>query len=275
MRILLLVAAGCSASPAQPHTLAKLSSPESVLLVGDRALVSNIGVNLDPLGKDGDGYISELDGTRVFTGLDAPKGMATLDGVLYVADVDRVVGFNIATHARVFEASVAEKALLNDLDVSDGALIVTDTLRDAVYRLDLGDKQFTPLATEIAGANGVAVGRDAIYVVGLGTALAGGDAPGDIVRIAGDGTKTALGVHGLFDGIAIDGDALLVSDWVAISPPTAGRILRIEGERVTELPLPEAMHGPADFAYDRAHHQLLIPRSLDQRVSRVRMTSSP
>jgi hypothetical protein len=35
-------------------------SPESVLIVGDRRFVSNIGRVLDPVAKDGDGYISEV-----------------------------------------------------------------------------------------------------------------------------------------------------------------------------------------------------------------------
>lgn len=62
--------------------------------------VSNQGK--DPLSKDGDGFITETDRhgkiikARFQKGiLNTPKGLATIGDVLYVADLDRVVGFNI------------------------------------------------------------------------------------------------------------------------------------------------------------------------------------
>lgn len=270
----LIVLAACGSSTTAvtpPHSVDGFASPESVLLVGDRRFVSNMGPALDPLAKDGDGFISELDAAgqmvsaRAFAGLNAPKGMASIGSVLYVADIDRVVGFDLASRDVVFTAEGGE--LLNDLAVTnDHALVVTDTLRGTVERLDLATKERTTIATNIAGANGIVVDGDTIYVCSLGTALAGGSEPGDVVRLDADGSRHVLAPHGLFDGIALDHGALLVSSWVAISPPTAGRMLRIADD-VTELPLPEAMHGPADFAIDHARHQLWIPRSLDQRVS--------
>ena len=94
----------------EPRVVTGFAHPESVLIDGDRRFVSNIGEKLDPLGHDGDGFLSELaadgrivalhalpiDGDR----LDAPKGMAMLAGKLYVADIDRVVGFDLSTRDR-------------------------------------------------------------------------------------------------------------------------------------------------------------------------------
>ena len=82
-----------------------LSTPESVLhdAGADVYLVSNI--NGSPLEKDGNGFISRLapdgsvlalkwiDGEAQGITLNAPKGMAIQDGVLFVAAIDRHSSF--------------------------------------------------------------------------------------------------------------------------------------------------------------------------------------
>ena len=90
-----------AAAPPAPRAIAGFNNPESVLISGDHRFVSNIGATLDPTGKDGDGYVSELDAEgrvldahafpAIGSHLDAPKGMAMAGGRLYVADIDRVV----------------------------------------------------------------------------------------------------------------------------------------------------------------------------------------
>jgi DNA-binding beta-propeller fold protein YncE len=76
-----------------------LAHPESVNSDGKFLYVTNLGKAAAPTVKDGDGSISKLslDGkliTQSITGekLNAPKGTAVIKGVLYVADIDRIVG---------------------------------------------------------------------------------------------------------------------------------------------------------------------------------------
>ncbi len=72
-----------------------LKVPESVLLDEKVLYVTNI--DGAPAGKDGKGFISKLaqDGKIIelewVKGLNAPKGMATSNGFLYVADIDTLV----------------------------------------------------------------------------------------------------------------------------------------------------------------------------------------
>jgi len=130
----LLALAGCQTLPAADTTACHLpaegetarmvdgfAAPESVLVAGSRVFVSNIGAKLDPSAKDGDGFISELDragrmvARKAFPRnggepLHAPKGLALAGVRLYVADVDRVVGFKISSGAQVFEARTAGNA---------------------------------------------------------------------------------------------------------------------------------------------------------------------
>jgi hypothetical protein len=139
--ILIIALASCAGTQplsSTPPAIEGLAHPESVTSVGgSRRLVSNIGAKLDPSAKDGDGFVSELDlagdivTLRAFTLLNAPKGMAVLADRLYVADIDRVVAFDIATRALLFEvrSPAANDTLLNDVAVeSDDDLLVTDTI---------------------------------------------------------------------------------------------------------------------------------------------------
>src|SRR5262245_28396130 len=93
------------AAPAGPTPVVKypnLSTPESVLYdeANDRYLVSNI--NGKPLDVDNNGFVAELSpdgkvtkekwiaGGQNKVTLNAPKGLAIANGVLYVTDIDTV-----------------------------------------------------------------------------------------------------------------------------------------------------------------------------------------
>ncbi|MCF4166529.1 hypothetical protein L2U69_12820 [Zavarzinia compransoris] len=270
-----------AAEPA-PRVVTGFAHPESVVIDGDRRFVSNIGAELAPLARDGDGFISEMaaDGTlverRALPGagdaLNAPKGMAVVGGTLYVTDIDRVVGFDIDSRRRVFEAALPEgdAVFANDLAVlGDATLLVSDTLRGLVFRLDLATGGFTPWAAGVPGANGLAHDpiADRTMVAGLGADFGGGD----LFAITGDGTATALtrGPLGILDGLVLlpGGDAL-VSDWVALGEPVQGRLWRLpaDGGTPAVVCLDAPLHGPADFDYDAATGTLWIPATMDGAV---------
>lgn len=263
------------ATSAGVRTLTGFENPESVLVSGDRRFVSNIGATLDPTGKDGDGYVSELaaDGTtllpRAFpadgTTLDAPKGMAIAGGRLYVADIDRVVGFDLESRARAFTATLPTSGptLANDLAVVDEShLLVTETLGGGVWELDLDTGAFRQLTGSVPGANGILYdpGTRSALVVALGADFTGGD----IYRVSLDGGagRVAASPHGIFDGIARRPDGrVLVSDWVSIDPPLPGRFLTLspDGSGPARPEDPGlSVTSPADIAFD-ADGALWIP----------------
>lgn len=278
-----------SETPAAPFAINGFASPESVAIAGSRRFVSNIGAKFEPFAKDGDGFISEVDDHgRVIelkampkgdARLNSPKGIIVVGSTLYVADIDRIVGFNVDNRAQVFEAFIGGegKALLNDIDVeTDQALIVTDTARNSVYRLQLSDRKFATIAHDIPGANGVSIDHEkrVAYVVGLGDALAGGKSLGGLFAVPLDGApvKKINGVAGLLDGVAVlsNGD-VVVSDWVGLDKPTAGTLTVYDpsGMRRGQLHLPADAHGPADFYYHRERNQIWLPQMLDNNVTVV------
>lgn len=274
-----LLAGGMPARAEQPiRVVSGFKNPESVLIDGARRFVSNIGEKLDPVGHDGDGFISELDAEGRIVALhampidgaklDAPKGMAMLGGRLYVADINRVVGFDPATRKQVFEARVPgdSPSILNDIDVVDGALVVSDTLRGKLYRLDIGTGTFAVFADGIPGANGVVWDAKAkrVLVVGLGARFEGGD----VFEVRADGAthKIENGPHGILDGLALLPDGrMIVSDWRAINPPVPGTItvLAADGSAEKKLDLGREIHGPADFAVDAVRGEIWVPALLD------------
>ncbi len=283
--LLLALAAGIAATPVHAETHATVipgfSNPESVLLDGDRRFVSNIGKALDPLGHDGDGFISELDrngaivALNAFPGeantLDAPKGMAVLDGRLYVADIDRIVGFDLSSRRQVFIAPMKtdDPILLNDVAVQDDALVVTDTLAGRVYRLDVADGSYEPVADGIPGANGIVndPANHRLLVVGLGAKFEGGD----LYEIREDKASRKLpkGPHGILDGLAILPNGWMVtSDWRSIDPPTPGSVslLDRDGSLIRAIDTGVAITGPADFAVDADGGKIWIPATVDGAV---------
>jgi DNA-binding beta-propeller fold protein YncE len=274
-------------APAAPevHAIGGFSLPESVTMAGPRVFVSNLGAKLEPVAKDSDGFISELDaGGRVIAlhalprdgdaPLHAPKGMAVAGGRLYVADIDRVAGFDLASGRRVFDAVVdgSTPPMLNDLAVeSDGTLLVSDTLRGTLQRLDLRSGRYTLLAANIPGANGVAVDaqRQRAYVVGLGAQFEGGDLFEVDLRAAAPARRIEGGPHGILDGVALLPDGrLVVSDWVQLGAPAPGVVEVVERSGHVERALtpPAPLHGPADFFLDSAGQRLWVPSMLDNQV---------
>ena len=103
--------------------------PESVVTDGLYYYIADIGKQLNPTEKDGDGVIWKMDkagqqvGDSAFVkGLHAPKGAVINNGILFVTDIDRVVGFDLRTRQKKYEidcCSALGCVLLNDLAVKD------------------------------------------------------------------------------------------------------------------------------------------------------------
>ncbi len=98
-----------AAAPAQPPAVKAgwvvqdMRTPESVYLDEGSGYLFVSQIDGQPNEKDGKGRISKLglDGTVVtadwFTALNAPKGLRSFGGTLWVADLDEVIGIDIAS----------------------------------------------------------------------------------------------------------------------------------------------------------------------------------
>src|SRR5215475_15750544 len=98
-----------------------IDSPESVYYDAGSGFVFSSQIGGDASAHDGNGRIVKLtiDGKMIDAnwakGLDAPKGLRSYRGTLYVADIDQVVGFDINSGREVSRVKIADAKFLNDL----------------------------------------------------------------------------------------------------------------------------------------------------------------
>jgi hypothetical protein len=257
-----------------------LAHPESVISDGKFLYVTNIGKALDPAAKDGDGFISKLslDGKVIeaklnTSKLNAPKGTAIIRGMLYVADVDRVIGIEMATGKQLVEINlspVTGSGFVNDLTVRDDFTLFascTDVGKIAEVNVRTGNVR---IVTDVKGANGItydkATGR--LYTCSFDFQNMKGGELGVISWKNGVPGYEKIGdVHGAFDGLALlDDHTLIVSDWGAMDHP-AGFVEKVDlkTKQATKLDWP-VINGPADFYLNAGEKKIYIPALVEGKV---------
>lgn len=174
---LLALTVGCS-QPENDLSVTVLSDSirycESVLVDGDRLLVANFGTEeLNPLNQEGRGYILEVTGDSIRTLIPAdsllsgPKGMRIRDHHLYIADVGKLVIYDLnALDSLPRVVSFPEGELfVNDLAFMDSTLYVTVTDAGKLYRLNVNAPTDTlQWVADIPGANGIVINGSTAYV---------------------------------------------------------------------------------------------------------------
>jgi sugar lactone lactonase YvrE len=250
-----------------------IATPESVLYDAetDTYLVSNI--NGAPTDKDNNGYIAEfspdgavvnaklIEGGKNKVTLNAPKGSAIKDGVLYVADIDTVRMFDRKTGAPKGEVPLKGATFANDVAIgADGTVYVSDsglnakfegTGTDAIWSFKAGKKPTAKpfvKSKDLHGPNGLLVTKDAVHVVSFGapelqTFDLKGKQVGDIVKLPNGG----------LDGIIAVGDDLLITSWPA-KAIYRGKPGGDWKEAFTDL------EAPADIGFDTKRNRVLVPR---------------
>ncbi len=246
-------------------------TPESVLYDADADLYIVSNINGAPLDADDNGYITRvspdgkivdakwIDGAKDNVKLDAPKGMAIVNGILYVSDISTVHKFDAKTGEPKGDIKISGATFLNDVAAApDGGIYVTDsgldpkfatTGTDAIYVIGKDDK-VKPLIKDkaLAAPNGITGGeKGSVWVVTFGS--------GEIYSVDAKGKKAAGQKlpKGQLDGIVVlDGGDFLVSSW------EGSAIFR--GKPGGEWKaLVENVKSPADFGYDTKRHRILIP----------------
>src|SRR5262245_14546513 len=151
-----------------------IAAPESVYFdpkTGDIYVSNIVGM---PDQKDGDGRIAKIsaDGKTVnamwVTGLNAPKGIRSLDGTLWTTDIDEIVAVDMAS-AKVTKTKVKDAKFLNDIAVgADGTVYVTDMMGNKIYSLKGGKVAVVAEGEDLEYPNGLLVEGDSLVVGGWG-----------------------------------------------------------------------------------------------------------
>jgi len=269
---------------AQTKTISGFNHIESVATDGKYIYAADIGKELNPTAKDGDGQIVKLDkkgniieANFIKEKLNAPKGLAINKDILFINDVDKLLAFNLKTATKLYEIDFSkDTSFLNDIAVWDNnTLYVSATDKSKLYKVNLIDKTYSEIVTDvtIAGINGLFCYKKAsrIYVNGFGS----DNKPNGVIGFINlnDNTFTRItNMEGYYDGIFISNDILFVSNWVAFEKKGIVQGIGIYGsKRVIKIDTSGTIAGPADFII--VNNQLIIPGMMSGEIHFIKLDS--
>lgn len=242
---------------------------ESIATDGQFLYLGDIGKKLRPTEKDGDGNIIKttlngeiVDSNSIKEKLNAPKGLAISNGMLFMADIDRIVAIELTTGNTLYSIDLSKSAsFLNDIAVWDkNTLYVTATDKSTIFKVNLLDKTYKEVKFNktIAGTNGIFCDtvHNRIYVNGFGS----NNEPNGIIGYINTKTNQFTqipGIKGYFDGIYLYNGILYVSNWIALEKKGIIQAIQLSNNKVSVIKMPEPIAGPADFIV--ANNRLIVP----------------
>jgi len=240
-----------------------LSTCESVLYDRnlDQLFVSCI--NGSPSEKNSKGFISVLDPDGTIkeldwlTGLNAPKGMAILDGKLYVADIDQLVVINIKKAKIVERIPVDGATFLNDVAVSpDGKVYFTDSDTGYIW-IYSGGKLQKWITEGLKRPNGLYIEEDRVLLTSSGSQDL------KIINRATGEAKVVTTDIGHGDGIEFTGTKgfYITSSW-------SGEVFLISPDynKFSLLKTSDQEINSADIGFNMKEQVVYVPTFFDNRV---------
>jgi hypothetical protein len=259
-------------------------APESAYYDAASNAVFVSSINGQILEKDGNGYISRLspDGKVVsakwVTGLNAPKGLRSLGGTLWVSDIDEVVSIDVTTARITARVKVEGAQFLNDLATApDGTVYVSDSGLFQIFAVKDGKSSVFATKSEIGETpNGLLVdgSRLILGTIGLGGPRGAGGPPPPSGHLYAYDLKTKQRTQlttqpvGGIDGIEPDGrGGILVTDVIG------QRLLHVPASGEVRV-LAQFSAGGADFGWIPAQRLAIVPFLFGNSVSAYDLTAS-
>ena len=254
-----------------------VAAPESTYLDQESGFlfVSQIGEG-GGMAEDGDGWISKLtpEGKVIqekwATGLNAPKGLRSAGDKLWVADINRILAFSIASGEKVSEVKVPGALFLNDLACAkDGTVYVSDMLAGKIHQYKEETLSLTVLieGDQIGHPNGLLIQKGKLIIGGWGQEIQNDFSTKKLGRLlsldlaSGEITPITPDPIGNLDGVESDGaDGFVVTDWIT------GRVMHITAEGKSRV-LATFPKGVADHAYLADKKWLILPEMLENRIT--------
>ncbi len=262
--ILFIVLAGISYSNAQSlemvwETTCELKTPESVLYDSERDVIYVANINGNPTDKDGNGFISILNNKgkeknlKWITGLNAPKGMAIFEGLLYVSDIDELVVIDIKRGKIKAKYPAPGAKFLNDVTACmNGKIFVSDMNTAKIHVLDGNNFTVWTEGIPLETPNGLFAEKGKLYV---------GDKNIYEYDIKTKDQKLLIEDTGGVDGLEKNNDGDFVfSNW-------SGRIfIHKNGKTIKLHDSTDKEINTADIDYNLKEDLILVPTFFDNRV---------
>jgi hypothetical protein len=197
------------------ETSKQLKEPESVLFDKKNNVLYVSNINNPAGGKDGNGSIGRVSLTGeikevewVVGGMDAPKGLGLYEGLLYVADLTKVVVIDVKLGKVVKSIDVEGAGMLNDLTIDEnGVVYFTDSDKKRIHYL-VNDKAEVWLENAaFQRPNGLLAHKSKFYMVDMGSGIFY-----EIDKKTKALKEIAKGLQG-GDGIVAYGNDFIISNW--------------------------------------------------------------
>ncbi|GEO04293.1 ATP/GTP-binding protein [Adhaeribacter aerolatus] len=245
------------------ETEGNLLTPESVLYDRGNKVIYVSNINGQAGDKDGNGSIGRVDlngkieQAEWVKGLDAPKGMGLHKGMLYVADLTKVVVIDTKTGQKVQDIELPGAQFLNDITVAaDGSVYVSDSSGKKVYLVKDNVASVYMESDQLVRPNGLLAHEGKLYLVDM--------QPGIFYQIDGNTKSLNKVAEGLTSGDGIvpvgKGD-FIVSNW-------NGEInyLFANGQVKKLLDTKEAKVNAADIDFIPERNLVLVPTFFNNKV---------
>jgi hypothetical protein len=278
-------APGTTSAPAPPARLTAgwtvtegVDTPESVYVEPSSGFIFASMIGGQPGDRDGNGRIMKIaaDGMVVSaswaTGLNAPKGLRSAGGTLWTADIDEVVGIDLASGKIASRVKIEGAQFLNDVACGpDGTVYVADTMLGRIYAVKDGKASVLAEGDTLEGPNGLLVEGDRIIVGGWGKPAAdfSTKVPGRLfaidlrssVETRPNKTLITAKPFANIDGVESDGrGGYIVTDW------NKGTILHVTGAGDSRV-LRQFKAGTADLAFVASEKIAIVPHMSENKIA--------
>lgn len=211
--------------------------------------------------KDNDGFISVVntDGTIrdlkwVEGDLHAPKGMALLNGKLYVTDIDAIKVIDVTTASIEQTIPVENAVFLNDMATDGKQLYFSDSRSGSIYTLTI-DGEYTAISTDSKGVNGLECHNGQLYSL---------DSEG-LKKFSTDGNYTPEIINTEVTG----GDGLVIlNDTTFVASRWHGEVFFVRGDETTVILDTQAEESnTADIGFVSGKNLVVVPTFLKNEVA--------
>jgi len=248
-----------------------IKNPESVYFDVEKNLI--YVANVDGAGdkKDKLGHISLFTGegkhlnSHWIKGLNAPKGMRSYKGKLWVTDIDKVLKIDQESAKIETTYLIPNAKFLNDIAIDrNGIVYVSDTLSSKIHKINNNLVTTFVSGNQYESPNGLLIHGNKLIVAPWGLTTDWSTRKLGRLYAIDLGTKAITYISkkplGNLDGLELNKDGnFLVSDWVA------GKIYEVDMQGKTKT-IFTGKKGLADIGYDIKTNRVFVPYMLDNKV---------
>ena len=203
----------------------------------------------------------------MITGLNAPKGLRSHNGTLWTADIDEVVGIDIASGKVASKLKIDGAQFLNDVAVGDdGTVYVSDMLASKIYAVKDGKASVFAEGDSIEYPNGLLVDGDRLLVGGWGKPEPdfSTKVPGHLFALDLKTKKKTLITpkpFGNIDGLELDGSGgYIITDY------PKGLLVHVTNTGETKV-LKQFKAGSADLAFVPTGNIAIVPHMNENTIA--------